>query len=187
MNYNISQIVKFAKIFEKYCRSTKFLQEKSLLHFLYHSVRALLISGHVFISKNFKEHSMYLWWFSKEATINTLISTCLVETFIMSFKQFESNLRYPPNERTFFFCITGGKPIKGQNRTAKEIAPLTLNWPVISTNVKETLERTQGSSYDINNLGHKNCQRDDRFKNGCRQVNNHLCLVKAFLWNHLNI
>ena len=47
----------------------------------------------------------------KEAIINTLISTCLVETFIfiMSFKQFESNLHYPPNERTFFLCITRGK------------------------------------------------------------------------------
>ena len=112
---------------------------------------------------------MYIWQFIKEAIINTLISTCLVETFIfiMSFKQFESNLHYPPNERTFFLRITGGKPIKGQNRTAKEIAPLTSNWPVISTKAKETLERTQGSSYDIDNLGHKNCQRDDRFKNGC--------------------
>ena len=58
---------------------------------------------------------MYLWWFSKEAIINTLISTCLVNTFIfiMTFKQFDSNLRYPPNERTFFLCITGRKPIKG--------------------------------------------------------------------------
>ena len=113
---------------------------------------------------------MYLQWLSKEAIINTLISTCLVKTFafIMSFKQFESNLRYPPNERTFFLCITGGKPIKGQNRTAKEIAPLTNNWPVIGTKAKETLERTQGSSYDLNNLGHKNCQRDDRFEKGCR-------------------
>lgn len=113
---------------------------------------------------------MYLQWFSKEAIINTLISTCLVKTFafIMSFKQFESNLRYPPNERTFFLCITGGKLIKGQNRTAKEIAPLTSNWPVISTKAKETLERTKGSSYDINNLGRENCQRDDRLKNGCR-------------------
>ena len=91
---------------------------------------------------------MYLQWFSKEAIINTLILTCLA--------------------KTFFLCITGGKPIKGQNRTAKEIAPLTNNWPVIGTKAKETLERTQGSSYDLNNLGHKNCQRDDRFEKGCR-------------------
>ena len=163
-------IVKFAKIFEKYRSSTKFLQEKSFPNFLYHSVKVLLISGYIFISKNFKEHFMYIWQFIKEAIINTLISTCLVETFIfiMSFKQFESNLHYPSNERTFFLCVTGGKPIKGQNRTAKEIAPLTSNWPVISTNAKERLERTQGSFYDINNLGHKNCQRDDRLKNGCR-------------------
>lgn len=58
--------------------------------------------------------------------------------------------------------------MKGQNRTAKEIASLTSNWPVICTKAKETLERTQGSSYDINNLGRENCQGDDRLKNGCR-------------------
>ena len=61
MNYNIFKIVKFAKIFEKYCSSTNVLQEKSLPNFLYHSVRVLLISGYVFISKNFKEHFMYIW------------------------------------------------------------------------------------------------------------------------------
>ena len=53
-------IVKFAKIFEKYRSSTKFLQEKSLPNFLYHSVKVLLISGYIFISKNFKEHFMYI-------------------------------------------------------------------------------------------------------------------------------